>query len=185
MTRSVQQLRDAVGIVRAASGKVTASTLAMVTGISQREAAAIMVTLDILDSEMAPAGAPASDGDSTGTPAPSLVATGGRRGTPSSAEAPAPEGLLHDQGQAERAAQPFTTPAAPIVPPRTRRRPEPVVRSEPPPQLGASPWRRCQWIEGDARDRRFCGAPTVPDLAGRRSSWCAEHYRRAHAQPRP
>lgn len=59
-----------------------------------------------------------------------------------------------------------------------RRRPvSPLSRVEP---LQPSPYRRCQWLEGEPRDRRFCGRPTVRDPGGRRSSWCAEHYDRCH-----
>lgn len=35
----------------------------------------------------------------------------------------------------------------------------------------------CLYMEGDARDRRFCGAPTVRRSPTGFGCWCADHYR--------
>ena len=36
----------------------------------------------------------------------------------------------------------------------------------------------CQWLEGDALKRDFCGHPTVA-----KSSWCLQHYVRVFDVP--
>lgn len=35
----------------------------------------------------------------------------------------------------------------------------------------------CQYLHGEAKDRNFCGAPTVQGREAESGSWCAEHYR--------
>jgi hypothetical protein len=38
--------------------------------------------------------------------------------------------------------------------------------------------KECQWIDGEPKGRSFCGAPTVCNERGIRSSWCREHFDR-------
>lgn len=44
-------------------------------------------------------------------------------------------------------------------------------------EIGA-PFSTCQWIEGEPRDRQFCGAPTQS-----RSSYCPTHHARCYQAP--
>lgn len=51
----------------------------------------------------------------------------------------------------------------------------PAAKRIDPPATRAAGWRpkTCQWIDGDARERAFCGAPVQPG-----SSYCAAHHAR-------
>lgn len=44
--------------------------------------------------------------------------------------------------------------------------------------ISDSPFRFCQWIEGEPRDREFCGKPTYA-----RTSWCRAHLARIYRPP--
>lgn len=39
--------------------------------------------------------------------------------------------------------------------------------------------RKCQWINGEAKDRDFCGKPVIGQ-----TSWCAHHYARVFRPPK-
>lgn len=45
------------------------------------------------------------------------------------------------------------------------------------------PHRGCQWIEGEPKDRQFCGKKTVNRANGDPSPWCADHLARVYRAP--